>query len=70
MDPKELERAVSVLTERLERLEVELRDARWQKVSDAMASLEQRTGALISQLNGNVLQLHTRLEAVERARSN
>ena len=66
MEPKELERAVAVLTERMERLEVELRDARWHKVADAMDSLERRAGELITQLNANVTQIHSRLEAVER----
>lgn len=66
MDPKELERAVAVLTERMERLEVELRDARWGKVADALESLERRTGELIAQMNANVLQIHGRLEVVER----
>ena len=67
MEPRELERTVAVLTERMERLEAELRDARWQKIADAMESLERRTGELITQINSNVLQIHERLRTVENA---
>ena len=65
MQPTDFERAVSVLTERLEKLETELRDARWQKVADALAGLEGRTGELIKQLDAKIVQVHERVRALE-----
>ena len=69
MDSQELERTIAVLGERLERLEAELRDARWEKVAESLSSLERRTGELITQLNANVMQVHQRVSELEKQRN-